>query len=219
MIKNRYKGKFVTFEGTDGSGKSTQLDLLQTDLEKYKQDSVFTKEPTNGSLGWEIYDLLNNRHKTLKLSEMPALAFQKLYFQDRRNQYRNVILPCLRGGVNVISDRGLASVVYGARDIGEINHFLGLENAMFQAKDIPFIVPDLTLIYEVDPDVAMSRLKEKRRDLDSFETREKIVEVAARYRLVAQVIPNCVFINANPSAPEVYAETRKHVFGLLGISE
>ena len=217
MIKNPFSGKFITGEGTDGAGKATQLDLLQADIAKTNVNLVFTKEPTNDSLGWEIYDILNNRHKTLKLEEMSGLDMQRLYFQNRRTQYRNVILPCLRGGVSVMSDRGLVSVVFGIETRDDVKRFLDIERAMFLARDVQFIVPDLTLIYMVDPDVAVARLREKKRDLDLFETREMIAKVAERYRWAAELIPNCVLIDANRPADEVYADTRKQVLELLGV--
>jgi len=219
MIKNPYKGKFICVEGIDGSGKSKQFEMLHDELvAKHDINVVFTKEPTGDSIGRTIYAILERRHKKMKLEDMTELDMQRLYFQNRRSHYQDLVLPSLRGGVNVISDRGVASVAYGLKNVNDLDRFLSVESAMFDAKSVSFIVPDLILIYDVSVDIAFERLDKKGNERDLFEQREKLKQTRSNYLAIAKVIPNCVVVDGTASAEEVFKVTREKVFSLLGIS-
>ena len=220
MKKNPYPGKLICVEGIDGSGKSEQFSLLHDELIKIGSiNVVFTKEPTNSEMGREIYDILRGHHPTIKLEDLSELEMQRKYFYDRRGHYQDLVLPIILAGVHVASDRGIASVAYGFKSLTDIDHFFSVQEAMF-AHDkfrVPFIVPDLILIYDVDVDTAIERLKKKNRKLDKFEQRTKLEQARANYLAISSKIPNCVIVDGRPSAEEVFAETKKHVFGLLGL--
>lgn len=218
MIKNPYPGKFITFEGIDGSGKSDQFKLIRNDLLAIPNvNVVFTKEPPNNEVGVEIYDILRGYHPTIKLENLSRLEMQRKYFLARRMQYQDLNIPVLRAGVNVVSDRGVLSVAYGLKDISELDQFFSIEQGMFDYHRVPFIAPDLNLIYDVDVDTAIERLKQKNRALDEFEQKSVLEPTRANYLAIAQKIPNCIVIDGTPPIEEVFKETKRHVYELLGL--
>ncbi|MDP3696859.1 MAG: dTMP kinase [Candidatus Taylorbacteria bacterium] len=218
MIKNPYPGKFITFEGIDGSGKSDQFKIIRELLVAVPDiNIVFTKEPPNSSIGVEIYDILRGQHPTIKLENLSELEMQRKYFLARRMQYQDLNLPVLRAGAHVISDRGVLSVAYGLKSVNDLDHFFSIEKAMFDYHKVPFISPDLNLIYDVDVEIALERLKEKNRALDKFEQRVVLERTRANYLAISEKVPNCVVIDGTPPVEEVFKETKKHVFRLLGL--
>ena len=105
MKKNLYSGKFIVFEGLDGSGQSTQSKLLAGFLKKKHYKVLLTKEPTPDSeAGKKIRKILDK-----KLKVKPA-AFQKLYAKDRKEHLGKEIVPALKKGKIVISEIGRAHV-------------------------------------------------------------------------------------------------------------
>lgn len=218
LVPNPYPGKFITFEGIDGSGKSDQFKMIREELlRKAGLNVVFTKEPPNNPVGVEIYDILRGIHPTIKLENLSELEMQRKYFLARRMQYQDLNLPVLRAGVHVLSDRGFLSVAYGLKDIKELDHFLAVQGAMFNYHSVLFILPDFNLIYDVDVDVALERLGKKDRTRDKFEQREKLEKARANYLAIAERIPNCIIIDGRSSAEEVFKATRRHVFKLLSL--
>src|SRR3989338_2311914 len=132
LTENRYPGKFVTFEGIDCSGKSDQFRMIRDVLvAMIGTNVVFTKEPPNNAVGVEIYDILRGQHPTIKLEDISELEMQRKYFLARRMQYQDLNLPVLRGGIHVISDRGVLSVAYGLKNIDDLEHFFNIQRAMF----------------------------------------------------------------------------------------
>lgn len=218
MIKNPYPGKFITFEGIDGSGKSEQFKMIHEELLNIAGlNVVFTKEPPNNSIGLEIYDILRGYHPVIKAEDLSDLDMQRKYFLARRMQYQDLNLPVLRAGVHVLSDRGIVSLVYGLRDIKELAQFLDIQKAMFDYCHVPFIAPDLNLIYDVDVDTAIKRLEEKEKKRDVFEQRLVLERVRVNYLAIAERIPNCVVVDGLAPVEEVFKSTRQHVFKLLGL--
>jgi len=218
MIKNPYSGKFIAVEGIDGSGKSDQFKMIREVLIAIPSiNVVFTKEPPNNAVGVEIYDILRGHHPTIKLEDLSELEMQRKYFLARRMQYQDLNLPALRAGVHVLSDRGVASVAYGLTNINELGHFLSIQKAMFDYHSVPFVGPDLILIYDVDVDMALERLNKKDRAMDKFEQRARLELTRANYLAIAKKVPNCVVIDGRPSVEEVFKETKKYVCELLGL--
>jgi len=217
-LKNTYSGKFITVEGIDGSGKSDQFKMIrETLLSMRGVNVIFTKEPPNNAAGVEIYDILRDRHPSINIKNLSELEMQRKYFLARRIQYQDLNLPALKAGIHVISDRGLASVAYGVRDIKDLGRFMKVQKTMFDDHKVPFITPDLNLIYDVPVDVALKRLGKKDRERDRFEQKEKLEIARANYLAIGKEIPNCVIIDGNRSIGEVFYETKKHVFLLLGL--
>lgn len=152
------KGKFITFEGIDGAGKSTHIDFVAGLVRSSGRDVVVTREPGGTLLGERLRELL--LHEKMHL-ETEAL----LMFAARREHLAQVIEPALARGDCVISDRFTdATFAYqgGGRKMN-IEKLKVLEDWVH-----PGLQPDLTLLFDVPLDVARKRLAAVR-TLDKFE--------------------------------------------------
>jgi dTMP kinase len=156
---------FITFEGIDGVGKSTQLDLLQSWLESRGREVVRTLEPGGTELGQEIRHLLLHRK-----GDVAARAEALLYAADRAHHVATKIRPALAGGKVVLSDRYFdSSVAYqgAARelDVDEVR------NISLWAVDN--LIPDLTVLLDLDASAAILRRNKTGTEPDRLE-REKV---------------------------------------------
>ena len=154
------RGKFITLEGIEGSGKSTSLDTISKSLETHNIEFIVTKEPGGGPLGKDLRKMLLDK-KTSISSEVELL----LMMADRKNHIDNIVEPSLEKGVWVISDRYLdSSYAYqgGGRqiDVSKIDLFTEL---------LKLPIPDLTLLFDLSPEIALQRAK-NRSELDRFES-------------------------------------------------
>ena len=155
------RGKFITFEGIDGAGKSTHVGSVAGQLRAGGKTVITTREPGGTALGEKLRELLLQEPMHL---ETEAL----LMFASRREHIAQVIEPALSGGDWVISDRFTdASFAYqgGGRHLS-LDKLTVLEQWVH-----PDLQPDLTLLFDVPPEVARQRL-DASRTLDKFE-REK----------------------------------------------
>jgi dTMP kinase len=152
------RGKFITFEGIDGAGKSTHLAHVADLLIAREKKVVVTREPGGTALGEKLRELL--LHEKMHL-ETEAL----LMFAARREHLAQVIEPALARGDWVISDRFTdASFAYqgGGRKL-DLQKLAVLEQWIH-----PHLQPDLTFLFDVPVEVARARL-DASRDLDKFE--------------------------------------------------
>ena len=153
------QGKFITLEGIEGSGKSTNLVTIKSILDQYKIDYVLTREPGGGPLGPHLRKLLLDKDQSIS----PSVEML-LMMADRRDHVDNLINPNLDKGIWVISDRYLDSTIAyqgGGRqlDIDLITSF---------SASLKLPTPDFTLLFDLPVDVALERAKE-RSELDRFE--------------------------------------------------
>jgi dTMP kinase len=195
------RGRFVTFEGGEGSGKSTHIKRLAERLEAAKLHVVVTREP-GGSVGAEII-----RH--LVLSGMGKLlgpdAETLLFAAARDDHVRNVILPALSQGTWVLCDRFFDSTrAYQ----GKVSHVSpDILNAM-QRVTIGDLKPDLTIILDVPVEVGLKRAAVRRDGgaPDRFESEDLKFhqELRDAYREIAASEPDrCVLIDATADANTV----------------
>lgn len=151
-------GKFITFEGIDGAGKSTHISFVQQLIEAQGISVVSTREPGGTELGEALRSILLNQKMHLETEAM-------LMFASRREHLAQVIEPALAAGQWLISDRFTdASFAYqgGGRHLS-IEKLNALENWVH-----PHLQPDLTLLFDVPISVAKARL-DATRTLDKFE--------------------------------------------------
>ena len=163
------RGKFITFEGIDGAGKSTHLGYLAGLLTVRGKTVITTREPGGTALGEALRDLLLHRKMHL---ETEAL----LMFGARREHLAQVIEPALERGDWVISDRFTdATFAYqgGGRKL-DLHKLSVLEQWVH-----PQLQPDITLLFDVPLDVARSRLAASRQ-LDKFEQEKSDFFAATR---------------------------------------
>ena len=173
----------MTFEGVDGSGKSTQAELLRDALAAEGREVVLTREPGGTELGERARELVLNG------PTMTPWAEAALFAAARAELVARVILPALGRGADVISDRYVdSSLAYQgiARGIG-IDHVLELNLTVVQG-----LMPDLTVLLLLDPDEAAQRsgaTDRLEREGADFRARvdEAYRELAARFpeRIVA----------------------------------
>ncbi len=181
------KGFFISFEGPDGAGKSTQIQYLKEYLDQRGLESVFTREPGGTRISEQIRDMLLDKEN----SDMSARTEALLYAASRAQLVENVIDPALKQGKIVVSDRFIdSSIAYQGfgRDLGikvlEVNKFAvnGLE-------------PDLTFLMMISPDDVRDRLDQNnldRLESEDMEFKKKVLEgfdsVAEEFRFRVRVI-------------------------------
>jgi dTMP kinase len=184
---------FVTFEGVDGSGKTTQANLLAGAL---GPDVVATREPGGTPLGEEVRRLL------LEGVEMSAWAEAALFAAARAELVARVIAPALAAGRDVVCDRYVdSSLAYQgiARGLG-VDEVLEL-NLVATGR----LLPDHTFVVEVDPEVALARSSPSdriEREGESFQR-----TVAEAYRSLAEMYPERITrVDGNRPADEIAEE-------------
>lgn len=210
------RGKFISFEGGEGSGKSTQIKLLAERLAAAKLRAIVTREP-GGSPGAEII-----RH--LVLSGMGKLlgpdAETLLFAAARDDHVRTVIQPALSQGTWVLCDRFSDSTRAYQGRLGNVSP--GVLNAM-QRVTIGDLKPDLTIILDVPVEVGLKRAAARRgADApDRFESEDIKFHQDLRdaYRQIAAEDPGrCVLIDATASpeavAAQVWTALRDHLFAM-----
>lgn len=195
------RGKFISFEGGEGSGKSTQIKLLADRLAAAKLRAIVTREP-GGSPGAEIM-----RH--LVLSGMGKLlgpeAETLLFAAARDDHVRTVIQPALNQGTWVLCDRFSDSTRAYQGRLGQVEP--GVLNAM-QRVTIGDLKPDLTIILDIPVEIGMQRAAARRGSgaPDRFESENLQFHQGLRdaYRQIAADDPRrCVLIDANADADTV----------------
>ena len=133
MFKNPYPGKFIVFEGIDGSGKSTQAGLLFHYLKERKKRVHSTSEPTQYLIGGLIKSWL------AKDWQSTPDCLQLLFAADRAYHLDKEIIPLLKKGVTVVCDRySLSTLAYGALEL-DLDWLITL-NQNFIAPDVTFLL-------------------------------------------------------------------------------
>ena len=197
------RGRFISFEGGEGSGKSTQIKKLSERLEAAKLRSILTREP-GGSPGAEVI-----RHLLLSgMGKLLGAEAETLLFAAARDDHvRTVIQPALNQGTWVLCDRFSDSTrVYQGR-AGKVPS--GLVNAL-EHVTIGDLKPDLTIILDVPVEVGMKRAAARRGNAapDRFESEDVKFHQDLRdaYRELAELEPQrCVLIDASADANTVAA--------------
>ena len=190
-LKSKPAGKLISFEGSEGSGKSTQKARLAKRLQCVGRSVLTTREPGGTEIGEQIRNILVHN---LKGDEMTPETELLLFAASRAQHVRELIAPNLTKGVIVLCDRFLdSSTVYqgiarnlAADPVAQINRF-AVGNAM----------PDLTFILDVPTKVSLARIKQRASDLPDRMERENIEfyeKVRAGYLLLAKNMPERVVV-------------------------
>lgn len=156
------KGRFITFEGIDGAGKSTQISAAVGWAGEHGHEVVQSREPGGTPLGEKLRELLLHDAMHLETEAM-------LMFAARSEHLSQVIRPALDAGRWVVCDR-FSDASYAYQSGGR-----GLPRAKFNALEAwvhPDLQPDLTFLFDLAPEVAARRLAQGRAEGDRFE-REK----------------------------------------------
>lgn len=183
-LKNQKSlGKLISFEGSEGSGKSTQIVHLAERLQTAKVDVVSTREPGGTEIGEQIRNIIVHNSKG---DEMCAETELLLFAAARAQLVREVIAPALLRGAFVLSDRFLdSSTVY--QGIGR-NLAMGPVNQINRFA-VGNVMPDLTIVIDVPTEVSLARIRQRASDLPDRMERENIdfyEKVRAGYLVLAK---------------------------------
>src|SRR5687767_5013356 len=167
-LKQKVNGKLISFEGSEGSGKSTQISRLAAHLQKTDREVITTREPGGTEIGEQIRNIIVHNSKG---DEMCAETELLLFTAARAQLVREVIAPALLRGAIVLSDRFLdSSTVYqgiarnlAADPVNHINRFA-----------VGNVMPDLTIVIDVPEEVSLVRLKTRASDLPDRMERENV---------------------------------------------
>lgn len=196
MIKNNYPGKFIVIEGLDGSGQSTEASLLRDFFVGQGKEVIATKEPTMDSeAGKKIREALD------KKINIESDELQKLFVQDRKEHLENLIIPALKQGKIVISDRYFFSTfAYGASGGLDLEWLIEINN--------DFLLPDLTIILKVRPEICISRIEGRGEPKTLFEKQEKLAKVWEVYKLMPERFENVKIIDGEQPIKKVFEDIK-----------
>ena len=203
-------GLFISFEGIDGVGKSTQIDLLEKHLGELGRKTLRTLEPGGTELGVEIRHLLLHRK-----GEVAPRAEALLYAADRAHHVATKVRPALESGTDVLIDRYLdSSVAYqgAGRDLDatEVRNL-----SLFAVQGL---LPDLTILLDLDAQASLARRAKTGQEPDRLE-REKVEffeAVRQGYLSLAAAEPKRFFVvDANQTIEQMAAVIRNRVDELL----
>ena len=198
------KGLFITMEGPDGAGKSTQIAMLSDYLSEIGIEAVVTREPGGTPIGEKIRALVLDKD----FPEMDDKTEALLYAAARAQHVAEVIKPALACGKAIICDRFIdSSVVYQG-----FGRKLGKPVSEINAFAVDGCLPDITILLKLDPNVAMGRNREKELDRLELERLEFHKEVFKGYAELEKAYPERVIgIDAGGSVAEIQQEIRRQL--------
>ncbi len=201
-------GYFISFEGVDGSGKSTQISKLKEYLEANGYQVVLSREPGGTDIGEQIRSVILDPQN----EGMTAVTEALLYAASRAQHVHDVIAPAVKEGKIVICDRFVDSSIayqqYG-RDLGECVRIIN-------GYAIDGCMPDLTFLLKVKPDVGGDRIGSREKDRIELEDRSFHEAVYRGYEsLQEEFAERIVGIDAARSVEEIFAEIKGHMDRLL----
>lgn len=171
MAQVKRKGKFIVFEGLDGSGQDTQIALLEKHLKTRGKKVVVTSEPSHNLIGGLLRSLLRSHWK------MNNTGMQLLYCADRAHHLEVEVMPELQKGNNVICGRYVFSTIaYGS---------LNNDKKWLETLNEKFIMPDITIFLKVSPKECMRRINGSRSGTELFEKQKKLEKVFKTYLKLA----------------------------------
>lgn len=200
------RGKFIAFEGIDGSGKSTQITLLEKKLKEQGIPVYLTREPTDGPYGAMLHTIMTGR---LDACEETIAA---LYVADRMDHIKNTrngLLKKIEAGITVITDRYyFSSYAYQGA------HMSMDWTIMANSVCADALRPDLNLFLDLEPEVSYQRICQNRTDFEIYEkldnlkrTREKYMEAFSKLKDQEKV----AVILANETVEEIQEQIWKQV--------
>jgi len=182
LKKNPYKGIYIAVEGIDGSGKTTQTEKITEYFKSKGRQAVCIREPRKrGVIGDIVQKILTGKLK------MSAVALQYLFSTDRVLNQEEVVIPNLKKGNVIVSDRCFwSAIVYGILDRTDGKYDYKEANFMLIAHSVlsmyhQFIAPDYTFYLKTSLNTALSRIREKNDVKEIYEDREKLEKVIRGY--------------------------------------
>jgi len=206
-------GKFIVIEGTDGSGKTTQVQKLVAYLIGKRKHVIATKEPTEASeYSKEIRKILRSSKDASDQKE----ELTKLFVEDRKLHLKEFVEPSLEKGITVVSDRYyLSTLAYQHTQGMDLNYLMKLHEGMIR--------PDIMIVIDVDIEEAEKRIKSTNRNvIEIFENpkekkfkkalSENYIKIAKKLRDDGE---NIFIVNGNRSVDEIFENIKKLVDTVL----
>jgi len=202
-------GKFIVFEGLDGSGKGTIMTKSAGWLFNSSTSTdkiLMTREPTFSGAGKQIRKMLKEDKEPLTKSKQ----LLQLYLEDRKEHLEKVIKPALQLGSIVFCDRYKYSTICYQQAQGiPVEKIISLHNRM--------LVPDLVLILDVDPATAIHRIQVGRSSIEKFEKQFFLEELRGNYLALKKLLPkeNIKVIDANCSIEDTFSKAKREIARVL----
>jgi dTMP kinase len=196
-------GLFITVEGIDGSGKSTQIDLMKDYIQGKGFDVVLTREPGGTKISEKIRAIILD----LENSEMGAITEMLLYAAARAQLVSEIIKPAIENGKIVICDRFIdSSYVY--QGFGRGIDLDIIKNVNDEAMG--GIVPNITFFFDVNPEIALKRrISATGMDRIEKEKMEFHFRVYSGYKKLASLYPQRIkLIDGSKSVEEVFCDVK-----------
>ncbi|MDD7130414.1 MAG: dTMP kinase [Firmicutes bacterium] len=202
------EGYFISFEGGDGSGKSTQIQILREFLEERGYDVILTREPGGTPISEKIRSIILDKAN----SEMDDMTEALLYAAARAQLVSQVIRPALEEGKVVICDRFVdSSMAYQAYARG-----LGDSVKTINAFAVGDCMPDLTILLKVNPQVGSSRIGNRERDRIELASSDFHKKVYEGYLQLEKLYPErIVGIDAADTIENISGIISERIAGLL----
>ena len=205
LKRNTYPGLYIALEGIDGCGKTSQAELLAKYFQDQGREVVVTREPRKAGL---VGDLV---HKVLLGKEkIPTVAIQYLFSADRAIHHEELIIPSLKAGKVVVSDRCFwSAIVYGILDrtggvYDKSDADLLLISQSILSMYHRFTVPDYSLYLKISIEESLRRLKKKHDEKEIYEDKAKIAKVHTGYDYLKDRFPDEItLIDGEGSVKEV----------------
>lgn len=203
------RGLFITFEGTDGTGKSTQIEFAREYFESRGFNVLMSREPGGTSISEKLRDILLDKAN----GEMSPVTEMMIYAASRAQLVSEVIIPAVNDGTVVICDRFVdSSVAYQAFGRG-----LGDMVAEVNSYATTGLAPDITFFMDIDPEVGRSRIAGGELDRLEQEKSDFFRRVYDGYKSIAASDPDRVkTIDASGTIEEVRAAIEVHLDEITG---
>jgi dTMP kinase len=195
------KGILIVFEGIDGSGKSTQAEILLERLQEEDFDAVYFREPSKGKWGRKI------KKKALHPDSLSPEEELDLFQKDRRENVEKNLKPALKKKRVVILDRYYYSTIayQGAK---------GIDEKLIRRMNEEFVVdPDLVFIFDIDPQKSLERIENRKKKDKLFEREDYLVKVREIFRSFKG--EKFVHIDALKSKEEIRKEIEEIVLRII----
>lgn len=182
LKKNPYPGLYIALEGIDGSGKTTQVEKLAEYYRSLGKKVTTTREPRKEGL---IGDLVQK--VLLGTEKVPSVSLQYLFSADRVINHEEVVLPALKKGEVVITDRCFwSAIVYGILDRTGGNYDKNDTDLLLITQSIlsmyhQFTVPNYSIYLKIDLKTAMGRIKTKADEKEIYEDKNKLQKLITGY--------------------------------------
>lgn len=197
-------GKLIVYEGIDGCGKDTQINLMDDKLKSLGYDTIVLSNVSDSPIGKSIREVLSNKEYYISSMQMACLFLSELFLVDKQ------IKEYLNNGKTVIMSRWFYSTLAYAGD--KLNDYLAIKDI----SDRLICKPDYLIYLDIDPEIAMERIT-KRDDttdkkLELYENTSRLARIHKKYELVLDMVSfemkytNIIKVDASKTIEEVFTD-------------